>query len=98
MMTDDERIDARFDLPDTLTVRQQLHIRSRILYTKRDDLLPLWWEIGQQYMSNWQSDYVADPKAVNLDTETDPHVANVVTIAAFQIANWFNGLGNVEKN
>lgn len=92
--------DARFDMPDKLTVRQQLAIRNRIMRSQVGgaDLIPLWWEIGKELMTGWSSDSVPDPTAVDLDTETDPDVANVVWEAALMVANWFNHLGDVEKN
>ena len=92
--------DARFDMPDTLTVRQQLAIRNRITraQVRGSDLIPLWWEIGKELMTGWSSDSVPDPTAVDLDTETNPAVANVVWEAALMVADWFHSLGNVEKN
>lgn len=93
-----EQTGATFTLPDSLTIRQQLKIKQQLLQNFNDgQTLATWWEIGKGLFTDWKSELVPDPAAVDLDAETDPRVANIVMDAAFAVSNWFAGLGNVEK-
>lgn len=92
-----EILEATFSLPDTLTVRQHLAFQSAV-GGERGNYLAGYWEAGKQYISDWQSDTVADPLAINLDTETNPAVARLILWCANEIAAWYYGLTNIEKN
>jgi len=93
-----ELLDAKFDLPDSLTVRQQLAIAHKIASTARDSLILAWWEITKTHMTNWQSAAIPDPAVIDLDTDTRREVAEIIFWCANATAGWYTELGELEKN
>lgn len=91
-------VDARFDLPDTLTVRQQLDISNKMAFGRNDNPMVMWWEIAKSLMTNWQSEIMPDPLVVDIDTETNREITAIILWCSSATVKWYNELGQLEKN
>lgn len=97
---ENDELGVRFTLPDNPTVGQQLRYRGRVFatgYFTEDVYLRMWLGFLGLY-SDWESESVPDPKAVDLETETDPAVADVVQWVGNVTARHMNTLEAVPKN
>ena len=92
---------ASFELPDKLTVRQQLGYRTRLYGGIRNDDYDTYvsmWTAVIPLFEKWECEFIPDPKALNLDTETDPRIADVVFWAGNRAAAHIQSAGQVQKN
>lgn len=89
-----------FHLPERLTVRQQLQIRSGLgpgfLYENVD--YARLWKVSLPYLENWQCALIPDPEKVDLDTETNPQVADIVSSVGMAVFMHSRKQADVEKN
>jgi len=90
----------RFTLPDNPTVGQQLRYRGRVFatgYFTEDVYLRMWLGFLGLY-GEWECESVPDPKTVDLETETNPAVADIVQFVGNVTARHMNTLETVPKN
>lgn len=93
-----ERLGVSFELPDRVTVRQQLAYRGQVALATSEDTFAVHWKAVLPLLENWQCEKAPDPKAVNLDEETDVDVADVVTWTANMAAGHMLALRSTPKN
>jgi len=90
--------DAAFDLPDKITVRQQLAYFGAAISTQDNaDWLLRYWNGARQIILNWQCEIMP-----NLDFDpddvTDPQVTNIIIWAALQVKQHMDALEELPKN
>jgi len=95
-----ERLGVRFTLPDSITVRQQLQYRGRAFNAGllTEDVYVRHWVGMLALLGEWECELVPDPKQLDLDTSTDPRVADIVFWVSNMAANHMVELESVPKN
>lgn len=93
-----EAVGVSFELPDVLTVRQQLRFRSTVIMTPNAELNERYWAFAQTILTGWECEYAPDPAAIDLDTETDNRIADLIQYVANQTAIHMMELRGVPKN
>ena len=96
---ENEVLGLSFTLPESLTVRQQLAFRERLFTSIGElDMYSRYWEAARPLIEDWDCELVPDPTAVDLDTETDGRIADIVNWVANMVAGHMNALDDVPKN
>lgn len=87
-----------FDLPDRITVRQQLAFRSKL--NMRDDggVYGRYWNAAPLLVTEWQCELIPDMAGADLDTAVDPRVTEIIIWTADTIANHIAGMETPPKN
>lgn len=89
---------ASFDLPDRMTVRQQLAFRAKL--SERDDggVFVRYWNAAPSVVTDWQCELIPDMAGVDLDTAVDPRVTEIIVWTANTIANHIAEMETPPKN
>ena len=88
-----------FDVPDSVTVNQQLRFRRAIANgTRSDDTYAIYWRGSLHLIENWQCEHVEDPHTLDLDTETRSIVTDIVFWTCNQVADHMLSLDKMPKN
>jgi len=94
-----DALEVSFSLPDAITVRQQLNIKSRmVMMFDIDDYYMIFWNSLLPVIENWKCKTIPDPKELDMNESTDPKVARIVVWVCTEANRWFTGLESVEKN
>ena len=97
---ENESLGTKFDLPEKITVRQQMAYRGRVYsgasYT--EDVFLRHWFGAVGLLQNWESVVLPDPTELDIDNETDPQIADVIMWAGNAVASHMLALERVEKN
>lgn len=67
-----------FDVPDRITVRQQVAFRSRLAAPDDGGIYGRYWNAAPLLLTNWQSAVIPDPATFDLDAADDPRAADIV--------------------
>lgn len=98
MVYESEELGIKFSLPDELTVREQLKYNERVLLAEDKDLYSrFWWGI-LPLLQEWECALIPEPGEIDLDTETDPRIARIVTFVGNAAAGHMTNLEDVPKN
>jgi hypothetical protein len=92
-----EKLSARFVIPDVITVRQQLAYISTTAYTNVADRLEGSWRAAKELITEWHCDLMPDID-VKLETISNPKVSDVVIWASLTVKNHINALDDIPKN
>lgn len=94
-----EVLGVSFDIPDKITVRQQLAYRSAAGYPMNGQLARLesLWLGALEVLTGWQCAAIEKPNELNLDVETNPDVAAVITWAGVRALIHMNTLEEIPK-
>lgn len=94
-----------FTLPARMTVREQLSMRAQVNNGIFGDGGPesnyvAYWNVGLGLIQDWLCDRLPDPAALDLDSEDDAVVANIVIWTANTVAAYLLEVGgeSVPKN
>lgn len=87
-----------FDLPDRITVRQQLAFRSRLAMRNDGGAYGRYWDAAPLLVSNWQCALIPDMAGVDLDTAVDPRLTEIIIWVADTIANHIAEMETPAKN
>ena len=87
-----------FSIPDKLTIRQQLRFRSESAFSSNADKLERFWFGAQELIQDWECERIPNPREVDLATETDPKIVDVINYVASVTAGHMMRLGYIEKN
>ena len=101
MKINNEKLGFSFDLPDQLTVRQQLQYRGRMgvgLYRDNPDMYLDMWKAALSLIENWECEQSPDPNALDLDTVTDVKIADIVAAVGMDVFLHTRKQEEVEKN
>lgn len=99
MKYENETLGVSFELPDDMTVREQLAFRERVFLAPGDtDTYSRYWAGVLPLLSNWECEAMPDPEALDLDTETRVKVANIVNWVANTAAGHFTELDEPDPN
>ena len=94
-----EDLGLSFDVPDSVTVKQQLRYRRAISHgIQSDDTYELYWQGALKVVENWKCEHVDDPDTLDLDTETRSIVTDIVFWTCNQVAAHMLSLDNLPKN
>lgn len=99
MRYESEDLGVSFELPDMLTVREQLLFRSRIAERARESYFARYWYAAQTVIREWQCDTIPDPAAFDMDDpDEDGMLANVVMWVANTVTGHMAGIDIPPKN
>jgi hypothetical protein len=98
MKHENEELGVSFELPDSVTVREQLGFRERVFIIGEQDTYSRYWAGVIPLLDNWQCELIPDPEAVDLDTETDVQIANIINWVANTAAGHFASLEEPDPN
>ena len=89
---------VKFSIADALTVRQQLAFRSELFLTKDMDRFERFWIGSQHLVDDWECELIPDMGKLDLETETNPAVADIVNWVGTTVAGHLAMIGAVPKN
>lgn len=92
-----EKLGARFSVPDRLTVREQLRYFSVREVADMGDVYEANWRACLPLVQGWQCAALPDPQALDLETSDDPQAARVMMWVANTVAGHVRRLGEVPK-
>ncbi len=88
-----------FELPDTLTVREQLMFRSRIAERAREPYFTRYWYAAQAIIQEWECEAIPDLMAFDLDTDDgDGALSNLIMWVANTVTGHMAGVDVPPKN
>jgi len=108
-----EKFGVKFSVPDELTVRQQLAFRSELFLTQDMDRFERFWIGAQHLIDEWECELIPDVSVLdsdtgavlvagradlNLVTETNPAIADIVNYVGTTVAGHLAMIGAVPKN
>ena len=93
-----EKFGVKFSVPDELTVRQQLAFRSELFLTQDMDRFERFWIGAQHLIEDWECELIPIPADLNLVTETNPAIADIVNYVCTTVAGHLAMIGAVPKN
>ena len=88
---------VRFTLPDSITVRDQLHFYGVLNKFQELDTYERYWEAAKLLIKDWECKKLPDIHT-NLDETSDPKITMIVLWAGTQVLNHMSSLGTVPKN
>ena len=88
---------VRFTLPDSITVRDQLHYYGVIAESLTLDTYERYWEGAKLLIENWECKKLPDIQ-VDLGEINDPKITTLVLWVGTQVLTHMGDLGAVSKN
>lgn len=101
MECNNKKLGVSFELPEAITVRDHLRIRSQQTLTFNSaDWYIVQWHAVKFLFKNWKCELIPslDDFDVNDKNETDIRKSRIITWACDETQAWLNGLESVEKN
>ena len=92
-----EKLSARFVVPDKITVRQQLAYLSETVKNNDGNSMDSLWNGARLLITEWECP-VFPAFDTSLESVTDPDVTEVILWAALEVRKHVNGLESVPKN
>lgn len=89
---------ASFELPDEMTVRQQLAFRGKLSEAAEGGVFVRYWNAAPSIMTNWQCALIPDPAALDLDMDGDAQTVDIVAWVGNTIAGHMAALETPPKN
>lgn len=89
---------VKFALPDKLTVREQLTFRERVFLLGEQDTYSRYWGGIIPLLEDWQCELIPEPEEIDLDTETNVKIANIINWVANTAAGHFTSLDESDPN
>ena len=92
-----KRDELKFNIPDKITVRQQLTYFSEItnVSAEKDFMIRLWFG-ARSLFTNWECSLFSQD--VDIETEDNPKVTELILWAALQVRDHMNSLDRIPKN
>jgi hypothetical protein len=97
MNYENEALGVSFSLPDELTIRQQLELRTRVFQDESDDAYSRWWAGILPLIEDWQCEDIPDPAALDLDAPGTWQEGHIVQWVSNMAAGYVTDLGTVPK-
>lgn len=98
MIIDNKDLGLYCEVPDKLTVRQQLAYQSTIGLAMDGNLYETHWEACKKLLTNWECESIPDIHNLDLDNETNPLVAEVIAFVCIRVRGHIANLERIEKN
>lgn len=92
-----EKLGARFVVPDKITVRQQLAYFSEITSAASNNHIEKLWVGARSLITEWECPDFADMD-MDLNKVDNPKVTDVIMWAALEVKKHINNLEAVPKN
>ena len=92
-----ERLGVSFQLPDRVTVRQQLAYYSGAGLAVGDELFERYWQGAKAIITDWKCEALPDIHA-DLGSLTDPKATDVILWAGMEVKRHMESLDSVPKN
>ena len=89
--------DCKFEIPDKITVRQQLAYYSTAAGLPDKKMFERTWEAAKDLTRTWDCPLFPDYEK-SLDEETDPKIAEILVWAGQQVRQYINSLDVIPKN
>ena len=97
MLYCNEILDVSFSVPDALTVRKQLRYHSLSGYRGDGGRFGDLWNAALELVEDWECPPIPDPRAIDPDQSTDPHIATVMIWAGSTVWTHVTRLEAVPK-
>lgn len=92
-----EKLSARFVVPDKITVRDQLAYLSEVTaYSKEQDRISKLWAGARLLITEWECP--GFDLGMDLDKVDDPNISNVILWAALEVKKHITALESIPKN
>ncbi len=88
---------VRFTLPDSITVRDQLHYYGVIAESLTLDTYERYWEAAKLLIENWECKKLPDIHA-DLGELNDPKITTMILWVGTQVLTHIGDLDSVSKN
>ena len=95
---ENEELGVSFSLPERFTVRENLNFRGHLGRVASDSAFIRYWVAALPIIEDWQCALIPDPAALDMDTETDARIADIVQWTANSVAGHMLALVAPEKN
>ncbi len=92
-----DRLSARFVVPDKITVRQQLAFFSMATSVLSPDLVEKLWNAARVLITEWECPALPDMNT-DLNECFDPQATDVIIWAALEVKAHINNLETIPKN
>jgi hypothetical protein len=92
-----EKLGARFTVPDRLTVRQQLAYYGARQFDSGSEAYVAHWRASVPLLGDWNCPLLPDPAKADLDQLTDPQVTQLIMWAANGVAGHVLRLETIPK-
>ena len=89
---------VKFSVPDVMTVRQQLAFRSELFMASDAQKFERFWIGSQHLIEDWECELIPDFAGLDLATETDPNIADIVNWVGTTVAGHISKMGIIPKN
>ncbi len=95
-----ENLGVKFTLPDEVTVRQQLAYRGRVFAAGllTEDIYLRYWSGFLALYDSWECKLLPDPKGLDVDSATDPGIADLIFWVGNRTAQHMLNLEELPKN
>ena len=94
---ENEALGVSFSLPETVTLRQQLMFRSRLLDVEDDSAHLRWWIAALPLIEDWQCEAIPDLSSIDLDEPGDWRTGDIIQYVANASAGHFMEMADVPK-
>lgn len=91
-------LNLKFSLPDKITIRQQIAYWSIFGDAFGETSYMRYWMAMLPIIENWECAFIDDPQEIDMDSETDPRIAQAIVWCANKSLEHMQGLGNIPKN
>ena len=92
------KLGVKFSVPDELNIRQQVSFRSELFLSKDMERFERFWIGAQHLIEEWECELIPDRAELNLATETNPAIADIVNWTGTTMAGHLAMIGAVPKN
>lgn len=93
-----ENIGVSFSLPETMSTRDGLDLRARLVEASDENAYIRWWLAVLPLLEDWQCDDLPDPAAFDLDAPATWRIMDIVQWVGNTTAGHMAELENVPKN
>ena len=93
-----ENLGVKFSIPDELTIKDQLSFRSALWLSQDGERFARFWAGAQHLIDEWECELIPDRAALDLQTETNPAIADIVNYVGTRTAGHLAMIGAVPKN
>lgn len=92
-----EKLSARFVVPDNITVRQQLAYYSEVTASNSSTHIEKLWTGARALIIEWECLEFPD-RDTDLNSVDNPHITDVIMWASLEVKRHINALEYVPKN
>lgn len=93
-----EEVGIRFTIPERPTVKQQLIYTGACTSLMEEEWFIKRWNGAKSLIVDWECDALSDYKSIDLEKETNPKIAEIISWVSLQTMIFMSQLEDVPKN